>query len=187
MTLPKPRRVLRLPQVIEKAAHGRDSTYRGGRESWFPKHIKLTERASGWFEDEIDDFLARRAAERAPMAWLADQFPPGREGSGDPKPWQRRRRLFLKRTGLGETRAAKDPDGTAPPVALANPDLQGSCPPSESSKADLNLLSKPRPYQLRNGGAHANEPSVSDSVERFRLHPVRHRRDLALLVWPRLH
>lgn len=61
---PKSRRVLRLPQVIAKAALGRDSIYRGAREGWFPKPFKLSERASGWFEDEVDAFLEMRAAQR---------------------------------------------------------------------------------------------------------------------------
>jgi len=61
---PKSRRVLRLPAVTAKTALGRDSIYRGAREGWFPKPIKLSERASGWFEDEIDAFLEKRAAER---------------------------------------------------------------------------------------------------------------------------
>lgn len=61
----KSRRVLRLRDVIAKTGLGRDTIYRGAREGWFPKPIKLSERASGWFEDEIDDeFLAKRAAER---------------------------------------------------------------------------------------------------------------------------
>jgi prophage regulatory protein len=64
MTTPNSRRVLRLPRVIEKAGLGRDSIYRGAREGWFPKPIKLSERASGWFEDEIDAFLEMRAAQR---------------------------------------------------------------------------------------------------------------------------
>jgi prophage regulatory protein len=63
-TPPKSRRVLRLPDVIAKSGLGRDSVYRGGHEGWFPKPIKLSERASGWFEDEIDAFLEKRAAER---------------------------------------------------------------------------------------------------------------------------
>lgn len=63
-TSPKSRRILRLPGVMQKTALGRDSVYRGAREGWFPKPVKLSERASGWFEDEIDAFLERRAAER---------------------------------------------------------------------------------------------------------------------------
>ena len=64
MAAPTKRRVLRLPQVIEKTGLGRDSIYRGAREGWFPKPIKISERASGWFEDETDEFLERRAVAR---------------------------------------------------------------------------------------------------------------------------
>jgi prophage regulatory protein len=65
MTSAKPRRrVLRLPEVIQKTGLGRDSIYKGGREGWFPAGFKLTPRATGWFEHEIDEFLERRGAER---------------------------------------------------------------------------------------------------------------------------
>lgn len=66
MKAEKSRRVLRLPQVITKTGLGRDSIYRLGRDpkSGFPKPIKLSERASAWFEDELDLFLEKRAAER---------------------------------------------------------------------------------------------------------------------------
>ncbi len=64
MTTPKTRRILRLPATMAKCGLRRDSIYRGGRDGWFPKPVKLSERASGWFEDEIDAFLERRAAER---------------------------------------------------------------------------------------------------------------------------
>ncbi|MDA8350858.1 MAG: AlpA family phage regulatory protein [Pseudomonadota bacterium] len=63
MTSPS-RKILRLPAVMAKTGLGRDSIYRGGREGWFPPRIKLTARASGWFEDEVDNWLAERAAER---------------------------------------------------------------------------------------------------------------------------
>lgn len=63
MTSPS-RKILRLPAVKEKTGLGRDSIYRGGREGWFPTRIKITSRASGWFEDEIDSWIAARAAER---------------------------------------------------------------------------------------------------------------------------
>jgi prophage regulatory protein len=60
-----PRRILRLPAVKTKTGLGHDSIYRGGREGWFPKHIKLSERASGWLEHEIDSWIEERAKERA--------------------------------------------------------------------------------------------------------------------------
>lgn len=61
---PKNRRILRLPGTIAKCGIGRDSVYRGAREGWFPKPVKLSERASGWLEDELDAWLDKRAAER---------------------------------------------------------------------------------------------------------------------------
>ena len=64
MTATSPRKILRLPAVREKTGIGRDSIYRGAREGWFPKPIKLTERCSGWFEDEIDLWLKSRAEQR---------------------------------------------------------------------------------------------------------------------------
>jgi prophage regulatory protein len=64
MPSPKSRRVLRLPDVKKKTGLGRDTIYRGCREGWFPKPIKISERASAWFEDELDALLEKRAAER---------------------------------------------------------------------------------------------------------------------------
>jgi prophage regulatory protein len=58
------RRVLRLPGVEAKSGLRRDSIYRLGKAGKFPKPVKLSEKASGWFEDEIDAWLAERAAER---------------------------------------------------------------------------------------------------------------------------
>ncbi len=60
----KSSRILRLPKVVDKVGLGRDSIYRGGREGWFPKPIKLSERASGWLESEVDEFIEKRTAER---------------------------------------------------------------------------------------------------------------------------
>jgi prophage regulatory protein len=65
MTESKARRVLRLPEVISKTGLCRDTVYRLGRQGGgFPKPIKISERASGWFEDELDAYLERRAAAR---------------------------------------------------------------------------------------------------------------------------
>lgn len=64
MTSPS-RKILRLPAVQDKTGLRRDSIYRLGRLGQFPGRVKLTERASGWFEDEIDAWLTTRAAERS--------------------------------------------------------------------------------------------------------------------------
>jgi prophage regulatory protein len=62
------RRMLRLNDVIKKVGLGRDSIYRLARGKGFPKPIKLGERASAWFEDEVDAYLEKRAAERDQQA-----------------------------------------------------------------------------------------------------------------------
>jgi prophage regulatory protein len=59
-----PRRILRLPEVIKRTGLQRDSIYRGGREGWFPTRVKLTERASGWVESEVEAYIERIAAQR---------------------------------------------------------------------------------------------------------------------------
>lgn len=54
------RRVLRLAEVCEKTALCRSTIYQGMKEGWFPKAIKLTKRASGWNEHEVDAYLNAR-------------------------------------------------------------------------------------------------------------------------------
>jgi prophage regulatory protein len=57
-------RVLRLPATMQMVGLGRDAIYRGAREGWFPKPLKISERASGWLESELEQFIASRAAAR---------------------------------------------------------------------------------------------------------------------------
>jgi len=85
MTKLKHRRILRLPKVIEKTGLERDTVYRGAREGWFPKSFKLspTGRASGWFEDEIDEYLERRGAERDKPAAARPTDPPRRSARSE--------------------------------------------------------------------------------------------------------
>lgn len=59
-----PSRILRLPEVKRRLGLGRDSIYRGGREGWLPKPIKVGKRASGWFEHEIEAYLQQHADQR---------------------------------------------------------------------------------------------------------------------------
>ena len=62
-------RILRLAATEAKVGLKRDNIYRLARLGRFPKPIKISERASGWLEHELEDFIARRAAQRnAPEA-----------------------------------------------------------------------------------------------------------------------
>jgi prophage regulatory protein len=77
----KPLRVLRLPEVIAKTGLGRDSIYRLSHGGGFPKRVKLSERASGWLEHEVDQYLAERAADRDAAAEPFGAVPPATGGS----------------------------------------------------------------------------------------------------------
>ncbi len=63
-TTPLCRTILRLPAVLAKTGLGRDTVYRLARLGQFPARVKLTERTSGWFADEIDRWLDERAKAR---------------------------------------------------------------------------------------------------------------------------
>jgi prophage regulatory protein len=58
-------RVLRLPALQEKLGLRHSAVYQRLRDDpSFPKPIRLGGRAVGWVEDEIDEWLRQRAAER---------------------------------------------------------------------------------------------------------------------------
>ncbi len=58
-------RILRPREVFQRVGLCRTVVYKAAREGKFPKPIKLTERATGWLESEVDAWIAARAAERA--------------------------------------------------------------------------------------------------------------------------
>jgi prophage regulatory protein len=51
---------LRLPQVCKVTGLRRSMIYRMQAEKRFPQRIKLTERAVGWLEREVQEWLAKR-------------------------------------------------------------------------------------------------------------------------------
>jgi prophage regulatory protein len=53
-------RALRLRQVCQLTGLGRSMIYQMQAEGRFPHHIKLGERAVGWLESEVRDWLATR-------------------------------------------------------------------------------------------------------------------------------
>ena len=58
----KPKRILRRPEVMSRVAltHSQiDNMEKTGR---FPKRIKISVKAAGWIESEIDDFIDQRIA-----------------------------------------------------------------------------------------------------------------------------
>jgi prophage regulatory protein len=53
-------RLLRLPQVCEITGLSRSSIYQFQAENRFPRAVKISERAVGWVEHEIQTWLAER-------------------------------------------------------------------------------------------------------------------------------
>lgn len=53
-------RIIRLPDVEAKTGLGRSTIYALIKQGRFPAQIKLSERASGWIESEIEDYLKQK-------------------------------------------------------------------------------------------------------------------------------
>jgi prophage regulatory protein len=75
-------RLLRLPEVIEITGLGRDTIYRYIREGRFPRQRRISERASGWREDEIGAWVDLRPTVEPPKSkesplqtWLRSASP----------------------------------------------------------------------------------------------------------------
>lgn len=60
--------ILRLPRVIERTGKCRTAIYAGIKNGTFPPPISLGERAVGWLESEINDWIESRKAARQEMA-----------------------------------------------------------------------------------------------------------------------
>ena len=57
------KRVLRLPEVIERTGISRSLIYRLIKEGNFPKQIHTSKRTSSWIESEVNEWLDSRIAE----------------------------------------------------------------------------------------------------------------------------
>jgi prophage regulatory protein len=57
-------KILKLPDVMERCALSRSSIYAYVQNDKFSKPISLGERAVGWLESEISNWIAERAEQR---------------------------------------------------------------------------------------------------------------------------
>jgi prophage regulatory protein len=55
-----PIRILRLPDVKARTGLSRSSIYAYIKDGKFPHHIALGERSVGWYESEVDAWVASR-------------------------------------------------------------------------------------------------------------------------------
>lgn len=59
--IPEARRAIRLPEVISKTGLSRSSIYAMEKDGRFPRHFKVGERCSAWWEHEVRLYLDLRA------------------------------------------------------------------------------------------------------------------------------
>jgi len=57
-------KIYRLTQVMDCTGLGRSTVYKYIAEGLFPKPIQLGERAVGWLESEVTDWIKARIKER---------------------------------------------------------------------------------------------------------------------------
>ena len=53
-------RILRLPEVKARTGLGATSVYRGIKQGWFPRPVKLVGNTVGWRAEEIDAWIKQR-------------------------------------------------------------------------------------------------------------------------------
>jgi prophage regulatory protein len=56
----RPIQILRLPEVCKATGLGRSMVYRLEAQQRFPARVRISERAVGWVEEEIQGWLAER-------------------------------------------------------------------------------------------------------------------------------
>ena len=56
----KPGKLLRLPRVVEITALGKSSIYACVKSGAFPAPVRLSARAVGWREEDIDKWVSER-------------------------------------------------------------------------------------------------------------------------------
>jgi len=55
-----PKKILRLPVVLDRTGLSRSTVYLRVNEGRFPRPVSLGARAVGWIETEVEEWIARR-------------------------------------------------------------------------------------------------------------------------------
>jgi len=54
------RRILRLPNVLDRTGLSRSTVYQRVSEGRFPRPVSLGDRAVGWVESDIEEWISRQ-------------------------------------------------------------------------------------------------------------------------------
>ncbi len=63
------KRLLRLPEVMSKTGLKQSQIYEMARQGEFPGPVSLSPRVTTWVEEEVDQWISERIAERKPQKW----------------------------------------------------------------------------------------------------------------------
>ncbi|MGD0098373.1 MAG: AlpA family transcriptional regulator [Terracidiphilus sp.] len=55
-----PRKILRLPVILDRTGLSRSTVYQRVAEGKFPRTVSLGTRAVGWIETEVEEWIARQ-------------------------------------------------------------------------------------------------------------------------------
>jgi prophage regulatory protein len=58
------KRLIRLPEVLDKTGSNTCAIYAGMKAGTFPKNVPIGKKSVGWVEDEIDQWISDRIAAR---------------------------------------------------------------------------------------------------------------------------
>lgn len=62
LTAKKPGKLHRLPATMEKTGLGRSSIYAGVKAGTFPAPVRLSARAVGWRDEDLDKWVSERVS-----------------------------------------------------------------------------------------------------------------------------
>ena len=58
------KRIIRLPEVLEKTGHAQSTWYEGVKNGTHPKPVPIGRYTVGWVESEIDEWIEKRIEAR---------------------------------------------------------------------------------------------------------------------------
>ncbi|HEY1208584.1 MAG TPA: AlpA family transcriptional regulator [Terracidiphilus sp.] len=61
------RRILRLPNVLDRTGLSRSTVYQWVSEGRFPKPVSLGARAVGWVESDVEEWISRQIESSRPL------------------------------------------------------------------------------------------------------------------------
>jgi predicted DNA-binding transcriptional regulator AlpA len=105
----RPRRLIRKQEVLHRTGYSHTTIWRLEKAGLFPLRVQLSPMAVGWFEDEVDEWIASRIRQggKKPSV-LAPNVPRPPEPEAPPPAPTRRRRLSRLSPGRGREPASQD-------------------------------------------------------------------------------